>query len=427
MKGKLRLTISTMMWAILLLAAYAVAAHAQTKAANFQPAKKDNAAQPAGAASAVTGSGTAGQLTRWYGASGSSYTLGDSIITEDKLGKIGIGTTAPSSKLTVQGMVETTLGGYKFPDGTVQTTAAVSGLASISHDATLTGNGTAASPLGINVTTDGLTLSGKGTAAAPLKVAFPFSGEYDGFGFGVHVVALQANAIFGISQDFVGIGGTSINGAGASGFSFYGNGVEAFSNQGIAVHAYGSLAAPAGKFEGNVQVVGSFSASGQKNFKIDHPLDPENKYLVHASIESSEVKNLYDGVVALDQNGEAIVKLPDWFDALNKDFRYALTALGAPGPGLYVAEEIANNHFKIAGGTPFARVSWQVTGVRNDAYMIKHPMQVEVDKEKSERGFYLHPELFNQPEEKGIEWARQPEQMRRIKAMREQQPAAQNR
>src|SRR5262249_9876410 len=98
---------------------------------------------------AVLGGGTVGQISKWVATapSGNSI-LGDSIITEFN-SNIGIGLTSPGSKLTVQGMIETTLGGYKFPDGTVQTTAAVSGLGSVSHDATLAGNGTAANPLGI--------------------------------------------------------------------------------------------------------------------------------------------------------------------------------------------------------------------------------------------------------------------------------------
>ena len=99
------------------------------------------------AASSVIGSGTPGQITKWTGVSGSStYTIGDSFITEDKFGKVGIGTTTPTSLLTVAGMIETTLGGYKFPDGTVQTTA---GISFVTHDASLAGLGTAASPLGI--------------------------------------------------------------------------------------------------------------------------------------------------------------------------------------------------------------------------------------------------------------------------------------
>src|SRR5215204_3857524 len=96
--------------------------------------------------SSVKGNGTPGRITKWVGNSSPSVDVSDSIITESNSGQIGIGTITPTSRLTVAGTVETTLGGYKFPDGTVQTTAA---LASISHDATLTGDGTPGSPLGI--------------------------------------------------------------------------------------------------------------------------------------------------------------------------------------------------------------------------------------------------------------------------------------
>ena len=103
---------------------------------------------PLAGSNPVVGSGTSGQITKWTGVSGTStYSIGDSIITEDKFGKVGIGTTTPTSLLTVAGMIETTLGGYKFPDGTVQTTA---GISFVTHDASLAGLGTAASPLGIS-------------------------------------------------------------------------------------------------------------------------------------------------------------------------------------------------------------------------------------------------------------------------------------
>ena len=137
---------------------------------------------------------------------------------------------------------------------------------------------------------------------------------------------------------------------------------------------------------GNLNVGGAITA-GTKDFKIDDPLDPGHKNLYHASIESSEMKNMYDGVVTLDENGEAIVQLPDWFEALNGDFRYQLTAIGAPGPSLYVKEKVHNNRFRIAGGKPAAEVSWQVTGVRHDAYARAHPLQVEVEKAEREPSY----------------------------------------
>jgi len=115
------------------------------------PSKEKNKKQalvPLAGSNPVVGSGTPGQITKWTGVSGTStYSIGDSIITEDKFGKVGIGTTTPTSLLTVAGMIETTMGGYKFPDGTLQTTA---GISFVTHDVSLAGLGTAASPLGIS-------------------------------------------------------------------------------------------------------------------------------------------------------------------------------------------------------------------------------------------------------------------------------------
>jgi hypothetical protein len=140
-------------------------------------------------------------------------------------------------------------------------------------------------------------------------------------------------------------------------------------------------------------------------------------YLFHASVESSEMMNIYTGNVVLDASGQARIELPDWFEALNRDFRYQLTAIGKPGPGLYVAEEISRKHFSIAGGSPRAKVSWQVTGVRQDPYAKAHPLVVEQEKE-ARLNFYIHPELYGAPEEKQIEWARNPEWMRQLKNLR---------
>src|SRR5215472_16237572 len=124
-------------------------AEAQSPIGNQKASAKHNAPAAGAAQSPVVGGGTLGKLTKWSGFSTSNSVLGDTNIFEDKYGKVGIGTTTPTSLLTVQGMIETTLGGLKFPDGTVQSAAAVSGLQSIFHDLTLRGNGTSASPLGV--------------------------------------------------------------------------------------------------------------------------------------------------------------------------------------------------------------------------------------------------------------------------------------
>ena len=109
---------------------------------------------PAAVANPVIGSGSAGRLAKWTGLYGANtYSVGDSGITEDKFGKIGIGTTSPTSPLTVAGIIDTINpgGGIKFADGTIQTTSASGALFSIPHDATLAGNGTAGSPLGVAI------------------------------------------------------------------------------------------------------------------------------------------------------------------------------------------------------------------------------------------------------------------------------------
>jgi hypothetical protein len=92
-----------------------------------------------------------------------------------------------------------------------------------------------------------------------------------------------------------------------------------------------------------------------------------------------------------------VVVLPDWFQALNKDIRYQLTSIGAPAPNLHVAQEVADNRFRIAGGKPGTKVSWQLTGVRQDAYARQYPLRIEEDKPEAERGRYLHPSAFGRP------------------------------
>jgi hypothetical protein len=189
-----------------------------------------------------------------------------------------------------------------------------------------------------------------------------------------------------------------------------GNGVYGIASTGASAYAiYGvSTGGYAGYFSGKVHVNGTLSKSAG-SFKIDHPLDPENKYLSHSFVESPDMMNIYNGIVVLDRNGEAVVQLPDWFEALNRDYRYQLTAIGQPGPDLYVAEEVAKGQFTIAGGADGMKVSWQVTGIRQDAYANAHRIPVEQDKTGPEKGSYLHPELFGQPKEKSVEWATKPE------------------
>lgn len=163
----------------------------------------------------------------------------------------------------------------------------------------------------------------------------------------------------------------------------------------------------AGYFAGDVLISGNLAKSSG-SFKIDHPLDPANKYLQHSFVESPDMMNVYNGNVVLDGAGAATVTLPDYFAALNRDFRYQLTAVGAASPNLHVAQKIVDNQFRIAGGAPNGEVSWQVTGIRQDAWAQAHPIEVEVSKAPQEQGYYLHPELFGQPAAASIDQMEHP-------------------
>jgi hypothetical protein len=131
--------------------------------------------------------------------------------------------------------------------------------------------------------------------------------------------------------------------------------------------------------------------------KIDHPIDPAEEFLTHAYVASSEMKTIYDGIAVLDGSGSAWVGLPDWFEALNGDFRYQLTPVGAAAPNLHIGTPIAGNRFEIAGGAPGVEVSWQVTGIRHDAVAEMRREPVESTKLGDKRGKYLSPEAFGLP------------------------------
>lgn len=151
---------------------------------------------------------------------------------------------------------------------------------------------------------------------------------------------------------------------------------------------------------GNLNVGATLSKSAG-TFKIDHPQDPENKYLIHSFVESPDMMNIYNGNVTTDSKGLASISLPDYFMALNKDFRYQLTAIGEFSQ-VIVKEKIKENRFVIQTEKPNIEVSWQITGIRKDPYAEKNRIIDVVEKIGYEKGKYLHPELYNQPIEKGL-------------------------
>ena len=486
-----RTTFTLSLYAIVLVAMLLEVATAQTRiqtrpteSTRSQKSNSGGTFTPQGGGTAVHGNGTAGMIPKWL----DSTSIGDSIMSEAS-GKIGIGTPSPGSTLSVVGMIETTLGGYKFPDGTIQTTAATSGMGSVAHDSTLTGDGTSGSPLGVAVPLNltgaigfgGSIIKATNTAANGYGVeavggasgVFATGGDSSsGFG-GDGVTATGGNGSSGTgghgvfaqggsgSQGGAGItaqggnsdsnpggrggailggrsttgegglglgvaGGDSTNNSGGIGVNVGGGiGSGAGHSGGIGIAAIGGTglngASPglAGSFIGDVVVAGNLFVTGTLSkgggsFKIDHPLDPENKYLYHSFVESPDMMNIYNGNVVTDESGEAVVKLPDYFEALNFEFRYQLTVIGQFAQAI-VSRKIRNNEFAIRTSAPGVEVSWQVTGVRRDAWANKNRIPVEEAKPERERGSYLHPEVFNQPEEKGVKWARNRELMKQSK------------
>ncbi len=237
---------------------------------------------------------------------------------------------------------------------------------------------------------DHIAVNGYSKPADYFGIGGAFEGGYEG-------VAASVNPTGGLT--YFGVGSKVSGGSGLN-YGLYSEANGAGMNIGVFASAAWGTTNWAGYFQGDVNVTGTVvkSAGG---FKIDHPLDPANRYLEHSSVESSEMKNIYDGVVVLNAGGKATIQLPDWFQSLNGDFRYQLTCVGGYAP-VYVASEINNNQFEVAGGTPGLKVSWQVTGVRQDKFAQAHPLQVEPEKRANEKGRYLHPSLYGFGEEQSV-------------------------
>ncbi len=327
--------------------------------------------------------------------------------------------------------------------------------------------------VGVRGTAPGYGVVGTSTSTAGRGV----SGESAGTsGRGVYGVATagsgQTYGVYGESASMEGLGvagyhnastgigcgvsgeSSSSSGCGVLGSAWRGDGetygVYGVSNSTSGRAVYGWATATSGTIYGvmghasiasdgyGVFASGNLGASGVKPFRIDHPDDPENKYLQHYAAESPEVINFYRGTVVLDGAGGAVVELPRYFAKINKTPSYQLTAVGAPMPMLHVAEEIDEAalsagatagagvaaplcSFRIAGGAPGAKVSWEVKAVRNDLWVQTHTvstevmrngvsmqtraMPIEVEKQGVEKGKYQHPEFYGQPVEMGMNYA----------------------
>ncbi len=213
-------------------------------------------------------------------------------------------------------------------------------------------------------------------------------GQTNGITAAVFLAALANNNTVGLNAQATSA--TAVNSIGIVGVS---------AGTGFPIGVLGQAATPGDAVFAN----GDMTATGFKPFTIDHPLDPQHKMLKHFSIESNEVLNMYRGNVVLDGNGEATVELPDYFDAININFSYNLTAIGSKAD-LFIKSEISNRRFEIAGGKPGQKVSWVVYADRNDEYARQNPdaKKTELEKPDGWDGKYFQPKLFGASEEQGI-------------------------
>ena len=335
------------------------------------------------------------------GSRGTARLVGD---VSFSAGTVSIGTSTPVARLSVStpnaiavlGHSASSAGYGVYGESPGTSGVGVAGYCSSTTGSTLGVTGTVNSTSGRGV--QGLSWAGSGVSHGVVGIAKSTSGR------GVAGVAEaptgSAVGVYGQTE--------STSGRGVWGFSF--------AQTGTTFGVQGTNSNPSGY---GVFSSGNLGASGTKSFVIDHPADPENRYLRHYCTEGAEPLNAYSGVAVLDDNGVAQVELPDYFATINRDPRIQLTAVGAPMPMLHVAQEIDVDAlaegalagpgravpvctFRIAGGAPNAKVSWRVEAARNDPWVRAYGAPCEVAKTDAERGRYQHPELYGQPRHMGM-------------------------
>ena len=422
----------------------------------------NNTASASGAMSLLyaTGSGAVAETGLKINNKGQlTFAAGQAFPGTGKGSVTSVGLSAPSTDFSVSGSPVTSSGTLALKWNTAPTSADTAN-AIVKRDSTgsfSAGSITSASPSSSGTAITATSGTGVGIYGAATGDGYGIIGQSSsGYGLygesgsfpGVGGISSTSYAVYGVSESSHGVVGQSLSGSAygvygtnseAGGVGVYGlgsTGVVGVSNtggpgvyaqsgdNGWAVDALntgnstgilaGSVGGFAAWFNGDVNVDGNLSKNGG-SFKIDHPLDPANKYLYHSFVESPDMMNIYNGNVITNATGDAVVTLPEWFETLNRDFRYQLTVLGQFAQAI-VAGEVSNHQFAIKTDKPGVKVSWQVTGIRQDAWANAHRIPVEEVKPEVERGFYQHPELYNAPAEKSILWARYPQAMQQWKA-----------
>jgi len=371
--------------------------------------------------SSVTGFGVRGEVTSGTGATFGVYGISDSTdghgvrgfvsastgtnygVSGHSISTAGVGVdgvAAAATGLTYGGRFESNSTDGRGVYGDATATSGVTYGGRFESNSTsgrgVLGNATSASGLtygvyGLNASTSGRGVYGEATSGSGITYGvYGLNSSTSGRGVYGEALAVigQTYGVYGLSDS---TGGRGVYGyAAGTGAASSPNGVRGFCSTatlGFAVFASGDM-----------------GASGVKPFRIDHPFDPENKYLLHYSSESPFPQNFYNGNITTDADGFAWVELPEYFAEINTNFKYQLTVIGKSFAQAIVSEEISENRFQIQTNQPNVKVSWEVKADRNDLRIKANRPTDEREKTGLEKGKYQHPEYYNLPKEMGMDY-----------------------
>ncbi len=190
------------------------------------------------------------------------------------------------------------------------------------------------------------------------------------------------------------------------------------------VYGYCPISGFAGYFNNNVHITGTLT-KGAGSFLIDHPLDPENKLLRHSFVESPENLLIYRGKVSLDENGEAIVEMPDYFIALTKEDEASIHLTPVGRPFLTGAEWNKGFRSFTVYGDADRDVFWEVLVDRDDPVIkeLGRPVVEEKgpDNKFCDRGELLYPTAYGYSESMGKDYEEQErnrKEMEKVESLR---------
>jgi hypothetical protein len=307
---------------LLMSVPYALKALDAETVGGLPPSAFVKAAAPGGASSAnlntpgaaITGTGTANHITKWL----SPTKLGNSNIFDGSAGKVGIGTTAPGATLDVNGTAvirsNATVDG-SLGAGPITATSSSSGGTGVYANAGSSGGSNGIIAIGATGLAGYTSVAGSialygnggnstgsngvvGYGATGVAGNSTITGSYGTYGSGSTGVWGNSTGT-GANVGVLGLGATGVSGSGDTwgvlGESSSPNGSGGgFGNSstGDALFTYNQSGGYAAFFDGDVDVDGNLSKAGG-SFKIDHPLDPANKYLYHSFVESPDMMNVY--------------------------------------------------------------------------------------------------------------------------------------